>query len=429
MHLSLLSTFSLFFIIMESVRPTTNAASSITTHQPSSFLHSTTANQSSKAITLKRKHSVDVLCGSLDGESRGDAEDNRSSRNVSRNPKRRTRSPHHASSLRPIGHPKQPQMSFKPKTGLNNMCPPLDGSIGAPPLPVLTTKDPNIIQRWLEDNVVIDGNEYAMLGFDLESIAKPPWMPERASLPDGPATIQLSTTTSCIIIQLSRCGDGSALYGPEILRQVINNPKIIKVGVGIDDDALELYRWSKSSLENAPGRSVRENQQQSSQLWEMTSRFDIGCILQKNKRSGIRELAQKILGAEINKSKILSMSNWGTRHLTLDQISYAARDAWVSAAVVERLQMGNNIVFRAKSLMNMDFMKSQRSMDDIDARAKARKAAKLDLKEILEGQMKKTEGKGADEEERIRTLHNLLEFYRPEQPPAFDKDILKLPLL
>jgi hypothetical protein len=123
------------------------------------------------------------------------------------------------------------------------------------------------------------------------------------------------------------------------------------------------------------------------------------------------------------------MSNWGTRHLTLDQISYAARDAWVSAAVVERLQMGNNIVFRAKSLMNMDFMKSQRSMDDIDARAKARKAAKLDLKEILEGQMKKTEGKGADEEERIRTLHNLLEFYRPEQPPAFDKDILKLPLL
>ena len=123
------------------------------------------------------------------------------------------------------------------------------------------------------------------------------------------------------------------------------------------------------------------------------------------------------------------MSNWGTRHLTIDQISYAARDAWVSAAVVERLQMSNYDVFRAESLMNMDFMKNQRSMDDMDARAKARKAAKLELKEITEGRMMKSEVKGEDEEVRIRVLHNLLDLYRSDQPPAFNKDILNLPLL
>ena len=121
------------------------------------------------------------------------------------------------------------------------------------------------------------------------------------------------------------------------------------------------------------------------------------------------------------------MSNWGTRHLTIDQISYAARDAWVSAAVVERLQMSNYDVFRAESLMNMDFMKNQRSMDDMDARAKARKAAKLNLKEILEGQVKNMEGNSEDEEERIRKLHNLLDFFKPDQPPALSIDILNLP--
>eukprot|EP00581_Thalassiosira_minuscula_P030513 CAMPEP_0183766968 /NCGR_PEP_ID=MMETSP0739-20130205/11904_1 /TAXON_ID=385413 /ORGANISM="Thalassiosira miniscula, Strain CCMP1093" /LENGTH=89 /DNA_ID=CAMNT_0026005829 /DNA_START=172 /DNA_END=437 /DNA_ORIENTATION=+ len=88
------------------------------------------------------------------------------------------------------------------------MCPPLDGKVGAPPLPVLTTKDPRIIQRWLEEHVSSsssgsgssDSSEYSILGFDIESIAKPPWKPERASLPDGPATIQLSTPSSCIIV-------------------------------------------------------------------------------------------------------------------------------------------------------------------------------------------------------------------------------------
>ena len=306
MHFSLFSSFSLIFIIMESALPTLNAEPSITSrNRPSSFLHSTTAtNQSSRDIpTLKRKHSIDALYGSSDGDDRVNAEGSAFSRNAIRAPPRRRATHHDGSSKRPIGDTKQPQTPFKPKTGLGTTCPPLDGPIGAPPLPVLTTKDQSIIQRWLEDNVIVDGNdEYNVLGFDIESIAKPPWMPERASLPDGPATIQLSTPTSCIIIQLSRCGDGSAQFGPEILRRVINNPKIIKVGVGIDDDALELYRWSKNSLNNARNGSV--NQHRPSQLWEMKSRFDIGCILQNNKRSGIRELAQKILGVDINKSKV-----------------------------------------------------------------------------------------------------------------------------
>lgn len=386
----------LFILLMNSGPPTANAVAS----QPSAFLLSI----SSSAESTKMKPYLNPS-DNLDGD--------KSSRNNSASGKRiRQQSPNGGGKL------KQSQTSFRPKTGLSNMCPPLDGPVGSPPLPVLTTKDPSIIERWLEDNVNNNnGNEYTILGYDQETIAKPPWMPERALLPDGPATIQLSTPTSCIIFQLSLCGDGSAQFAPEVLRRVINNPKVIKVGVGLDDDALELYRWSKESQSS-------QNQQQ---LWEMTSRLDIGCILgaRNDRRAGLKELAQKVLGVNLLKSKKISMSNWGLRNLSLEQIHYAARDAWVSAAVIDQLRKSNSDTFRVETIMEMEFMSSQRKMDDLDERAKLRRAAKLDLKDIIE-----REGnnmiKGKAREERISALQKLMDKYRPDQPPSFGEDILNL---
>ena len=72
-------------------------------------------------------------------------------------------------------------------------------------------------------------------------------MPDRKSLPDGPATVQLATPESCLVVPLARCGDGSAKRAPAALRDVINDEKVIKVGVEVDWDAIELYRWSKLS--------------------------------------------------------------------------------------------------------------------------------------------------------------------------------------
>lgn len=184
---------------------------------------------------------------------------------------------------------------------LSHTIPSLQGEVGAPPLPVLTTRDSKVIERWLEENVpAFSSDQKSIVGFDQESIAKPPWKPERAKLPDGPATVQLSTSTSCLIIQLSCCGDGSALHAPAALREVINNERIIKCGVGIDDDALEFYRWSKESA---------ESQQDETQLFELKSRFDLGCLLpHKNpsSRAGIKELGETVLGVSINKRKRIS---------------------------------------------------------------------------------------------------------------------------
>lgn len=314
------------------------------------------------------------------------------------------------------------------------MCPPLDGKVGAPALPVVTTNDPRIVQRWLEDNRIGTDDKFSVLGFDTESIAKPPWKPERASLPDGPATLQLATPTSCLIVQLSVCGDGSARHAPDALREVINDPRIIKVGVGIDDDALELYRWSKESANDATITTSLDGADEGTpQLWEMTSRFDLGCIgsvwgASPSRRSGLRELAEKILGVTIHKSKRLSMSNWGKRFLDTEQISYAARDAWVAAAIVERLQQEDKVdVFGTEALIEMEFMANQRSMEEVDERAALRKAAKQEFKLILE--KKKADGK-LDTDDRVRKeeLQSLLESYRPDQPPTFNDDAFSIQL-
>ena len=297
----------------------------------------------------------------------------------------------------------QARRTRQKRRGLCHIAPALSGSIGAPELPVLTTKDSRIIQRWLEEHVpsysgpnndIKSCYSRSILGFDLESISKPAWMPERASLPDGPATIQLSTPDSCLIVQLSQCGDGSAINAPAVLRDVINNPNVIKAGVGIEDDALELYRWSqkgnnrrRTQVPQDEDHRSRQKNFGSSSLWEMSSRFDIGCILPSShpsRRLGLRDLANTILGVEIEKSKKLAMSNWGLRHLSLSQISYAARDAWVSAAILERLQRENNEVFGVNALLEMEFMKRQRSMKDVDERAAIRKRAKEEMKILIE---------------------------------------------
>jgi len=117
------------------------------------------------------------------------------------------------------------------------------------------------------------------------------------------------------------------------------------------------------------------------------------------------------------------MSNWGKRNLTLNEISYAARDAWVAVAIVDELQKLNN-VFRPESLMAKKFMANQKSMDVMDDRARRRKRAKLELKDI---QQRASSEDMKDIEERKEELYKIMDIYRAEQPPNFDEDNLKMP--
>ena len=119
------------------------------------------------------------------------------------------------------------------------------------------------------------------------------------------------------------------------------------------------------------------------------------------------------------------MSNWGVRHLSDEQIAYAARDAWVGAAIVERLQKGNREVFGVESLIQMDFMKNQTNMKDMDVRVRKRKILKDELKAIKNKQ-KENDCVEKQDEDRKRELYALLSELKGDQPPTFPPDVFKL---
>ena len=120
------------------------------------------------------------------------------------------------------------------------------------------------------------------------------------------------------------------------------------------------------------------------------------------------------------------MSNWGLRHLSDEQIAYAARDAWVAAAIIERLQKGNEEVFGTDSLMKSDFMKNQTPVKDMDERKREKKRLKNKLKARKKRQKDDcSEDNKKQDEERIQTLYDGL--LKGDQPPTFPEHVFKLP--
>ncbi len=133
-----------------------------------------------------------------------------------------------------------------------------------------------------------------------------------------------------------------------------------------------------------------------------------------------------MIGVSLNKSKRLSMSNWGSRYLTEEQIAYAARDAWVSAAIIERLQKANEEVFATDALRKMDFMTNQTKMKDMDERVRERKALKDELKELKNKQKDDSNtSENKSDAKRREELYGLLASLKGDQPPTFPEDVFK----
>jgi hypothetical protein len=127
-------------------------------------------------------------------------------------------------------------------------------------------------------------------------------------------------------------------------------------------------------------------------------------------------------------SLVFRMSNWGLRYLSDEQIAYAARDAWVAAAIIERLQKGNEEVFGTDSLMEMDFMMNQTPLKDMDERVRKKKILKDGLK-ALRNRQKDDDGveNKEQDEERKRELYGLIAALKGDQPPTFPEEVFKLP--
>ena len=98
---------------------------------------------------------------------------------------------------------------------------------------------------------------------------------------------------------------------------MLANPKIIKAGVAMDRDVLELNKLAP--FEPAGFVDVGKLAKQA------------GCVNQ-----GLRGLAARLLGFRISKN--CQTSNWAHKNLTRAQIEYAATDAWVGRKLYYKLQ-------------------------------------------------------------------------------------------
>mmetsp|Transcript_14574 Transcript_14574/g.21876 ORF Transcript_14574/g.21876 Transcript_14574/m.21876 type:complete len:486 (-) Transcript_14574:172-1629(-) len=234
-------------------------------------------------------------------------------------------------------------------------------------LPITYTNDSKTLEKWLSDNCILQaGTKHTFLGFDVEAAPNVPWCRAvNREFIDRPATVQISTPYESIIVHLT--GDNGSGSAPasalKPLQAMLSDPTILKVGAGIDEDMLELYRWDNSLNAN--------------------SRFDIGGIGSDSKtkrRIGLQKLVGAIVGVDLAKSKKIAMSDWSMIPLTDQQVIYASRDAWAGAAVMENIgdYDGMNVDCIAQMLRG-----KEREMQEIDSRARLRKQAKLEMKEII----------------------------------------------
>jgi ribonuclease D len=137
----------------------------------------------------------------------------------------------------------------------------------------------------------------SVIGFDTET--RPAFRPGESYLP---SLVQFATASAVYLLQAQQ----QDLFGA--MREIFSSERIIKVGVSVTDDVRDLKR-----LFEFEERSVVD-------LGELGKRHGL-------KQTGVRNLAGIFLGARIPKGA--KTTNWAARHLTRQQIAYAATDAWV----------------------------------------------------------------------------------------------------
>jgi ribonuclease D len=156
------------------------------------------------------------------------------------------------------------------------------------------------------DKAIAELHRETLLGFDTET--KPNFKKGQNNLP---SLLQLAAAKKIYIFQLNHIGF------PAKLRKILADEKIIKTGVAIDHDLLQLQRLGPFPEGGFVG------------LARLAKNAGI-------KNHGLRGLAAVLLGFRISKGA--QRSNWGAETLSASQIRYAATDAWVGRDIYLRMQ-------------------------------------------------------------------------------------------
>jgi ribonuclease D len=147
--------------------------------------------------------------------------------------------------------------------------------------------------------------EVSAFGFDTET--KPSF---RKGKVNRVALLQLATHEHAFLFRISQTGI------PDFIKNILEDARIIKIGVAIHDDLKSL---NKIRPVHHAGFI---------DLQQYVGRFKI-------EDKSLKKITANILGFRI--SKRYQTSNWEADSLSLQQLEYAATDAWVCHEIYQRL--------------------------------------------------------------------------------------------
>ena len=146
-----------------------------------------------------------------------------------------------------------------------------------------------------------------LVGLDTE------WLPNFAPGDDHPiAILQLCVGHHCLIFQILH-----ADYIPPSLHAFLADPRHTFCGVGIQEDAKKLY--DHHGLRVGSVADLNE-----------LARLASGDHHSEYRYMGLKKMAVALLGKEMLKQLQVTLSTWDAVNLDIEQIEYAAIDAFVS---------------------------------------------------------------------------------------------------
>lgn len=147
------------------------------------------------------------------------------------------------------------------------------------------------------------------LGFDTES--KPSF---KKGHMNGISLLQLANSQLALLVQLKTTGI------PDALKNLLEDPNVIKVGAAIHDDIKGIAKFRRFT----PNGFI--------DLQKLAPKFGI-------EELSVKKLSAVVLGTTISKRQ--QLSNWETEQLTEPQKVYAATDAWICREIYLKLKSAN----------------------------------------------------------------------------------------
>ncbi|KAL5542703.1 hypothetical protein UlMin_010413 [Ulmus minor] len=153
----------------------------------------------------------------------------------------------------------------------------------------------------------------AAVGFDIEW--KATFM--KGASPGKAAVMQICTDTRhCHVMHIVHSGI------TKHLQLLLENSMLVKVGVGIGNDAVKVFKDYNVSVKAVEDLSFLANQK----LGGDSQKWSLGA------------LTEMLISKQLLKSKRIQLGNWETDFLSVDQLEYAATDAYASWYLYEVLQ-------------------------------------------------------------------------------------------